>query len=178
MRKLEFLPELAKSVGLNKAIVICTLHSQLKQKNTRSLGCSYDRWCQLLPFWSPSTVKRTILSLEQDNILLTEKLGVVNNKFNHTKVYTLNYDLEILKELKAEVDDKVKITNSNSGNMSSSNQNEPIKMSQSKVDSSKLTCSQVAENTEKITESSKVSQSLTYKSYIKTYNKTKKKIKS
>ncbi|HHW9787946.1 TPA: DnaD domain protein, partial [Staphylococcus aureus] len=50
---------------------------------------SYPEWQKQFPFWSLITIKRTIYSLEKQNLLL---IGNYNKaKFDKTKWYTINY---------------------------------------------------------------------------------------
>jgi hypothetical protein len=48
------------------------------------------QWRDQFPFWSESTIKRTIRSLEEQHALLSTTVG---DAFNKTKAYTINFDL-------------------------------------------------------------------------------------
>ena len=89
-------PSLAVLLGLNEAIFL----QQVQYWITREAGfCDqYGRrwiyntvkqWRDQFPFWSESTIKRTIRSLEDRNALLSTTVG---DAFNKTKAYTINID--------------------------------------------------------------------------------------
>ena len=89
-------PSLAVLLGLNEAIFL----QQVQYWITREAGfCDqYGRrwiyntvkdWRGQFPFWSESTIKRTIRSLEDQNALLSTTVG---DAFNKTKAYTINSD--------------------------------------------------------------------------------------
>ena len=93
---LTVLPNLAVQIGLNEAIFL----QQVRYWMTREAGfCDqYGRrwiyntvkqWRDQFPFWSESTIKRTIRSLEEQNALLSTTVG---DAFNKTKAYTINFD--------------------------------------------------------------------------------------
>ena len=90
-------PSLAVLLGLNEAIFL----QQVQYWITREAGfCDqYGRrwiyntvkqWRDQFPFWSESTIKRTIRSLEEQHALLSTTVG---DAFNKTKAYTINFDL-------------------------------------------------------------------------------------
>ena len=90
-------PSLAVLLGLNEAIFL----QQVQYWITREAGfCDqYGRrwiyntvkqWNVQFPFWSESTIKRTIKSLEDQEVMLSTVIG---NSYNKTKAYTINYDL-------------------------------------------------------------------------------------
>ena len=94
---LTVLPNLAVQIGLNEAIFL----QQVRYWMTREVGfCDqYGRrwiyntvrqWRDQFPFWSESTIKRTIRSLEEQHALLSTTVG---DAFNKTKAYTINFDL-------------------------------------------------------------------------------------
>ena len=89
-------PSLAVLLGLNEAIFL----QQVQYWITREAGfCDqYGRrwiyntvkqWRDQFPFWSESTIKRTIRSLEEQHALLSTTVG---DAFNKTKAYTINSD--------------------------------------------------------------------------------------
>ena len=98
-------PSLAVLLGLNEAIFL----QQLQYWISREAGfCDqYGRWWiyntvkqwrDQFPFWSESTIKRTIRSLEDRNALLSTTVG---DAFNKTKAYTIN--LEHIEELNQKI---------------------------------------------------------------------------
>lgn len=94
------MPSLAVEVGLNEAIILQQIHYWLKinrrdKKNYVNEKYwtynTYEDWKKQFPFWSVSTIKRSIYNLE--------KIGVVisTNEFNKlsidkTKWYTIDYE--------------------------------------------------------------------------------------
>ncbi|HDJ1620715.1 TPA: DnaD domain protein [Staphylococcus aureus] len=91
---IQVLPKLAELIGLNEAIVLQQTHYWLNNSKHKYDGKtwifnSYPEWQKQFPFWSLITIKRTIYSLEKQNLLL---IGNYNKaKFDKTKWYTINY---------------------------------------------------------------------------------------
>ncbi|HDP6032118.1 TPA: DnaD domain protein, partial [Staphylococcus aureus] len=78
----------------NEAIVLQQIHYWLNNSKHKYDGKtwifnSYPEWQKQFPFWSLITIKRTIYSLEKQNLLL---IGNYNKaKFDKTKWYTINH---------------------------------------------------------------------------------------
>ncbi|HGN7160903.1 TPA: hypothetical protein ACKW4O_002498 [Staphylococcus aureus] len=91
---IQVLPRLAELIGLNEAIVLQQIHYWLNNSKHKYDGKtwifnSYPEWQKQFPFWSLITIKRTIYSLEKQNLLL---IGIYNKaKFDKTKWYSINY---------------------------------------------------------------------------------------
>ncbi len=91
---IQVLPKLAELIGVNEAIVLQQIHYWLNNSKHKYDGKtwifnSYPEWQKQFPFWSLITIKRTIYSLEKQNLLL---IGNYNKaKFDKTKWYTINY---------------------------------------------------------------------------------------
>lgn len=91
---IQVLPKLAEAIGLNEAIVLQQIHYWLNNSKHKYDGKtwifnSYPEWQKQFPFWSLITIKRTIYSLEKQNLLL---IGNYNKaKFDKTKWYSINY---------------------------------------------------------------------------------------
>ena len=89
------LPSLATEIGLNEAIVLRQMHYWLKKSNhnydgRRRIYNSFPEWQKHFPFWSVITIKRTVYSLEKQNLLY---VGNYNKaKFDKTKWYGINYE--------------------------------------------------------------------------------------
>ncbi|MBC3105707.1 phage protein [Staphylococcus haemolyticus] len=89
------LPNLATEIGLNEAIVLQQMHYWLKKSNhnydgRRWIYNSFPEWQKHFPFWSVITIKRTVYSLEKQNLLY---VGNYNKaKFDKTKWYSINYE--------------------------------------------------------------------------------------
>ncbi|WP_057510428.1 conserved phage C-terminal domain-containing protein [Staphylococcus simulans] len=89
------LPKLATEIGLNEAIVLQQIHYWLKKSNhnydgRRWIYNSFPEWQKHFPFWSVMTIKRTVYSLEKQDLL---HVGNYNKaKFDKTKWYSVNYE--------------------------------------------------------------------------------------
>lgn len=89
------LPNLAKEIGLNEAILLQQIHFWMSKRKNVIDGVSwvyntYDGWVNQFPFWSKSTIRRTINSLEKKNLLITGNFNKL--KIDNTKWYTINYE--------------------------------------------------------------------------------------
>lgn len=93
---LQVLPSLAAKIGLNEAIILQQIHYWLRiSKNIRDgftwVYKSYPEWKDEFPFWSESTIKRTITSLEKQEVIIsTSKYNKM--KIDRTKWYRINYE--------------------------------------------------------------------------------------
>jgi len=112
-------PDLAYSIGLNEAIALQQVNYWLKETNSglerdgvRWIYNTNEQWLEQFPFWSESTLKRTftrVLKIEQLN----------KSQRDMTNYYTINYESELL--------DEVKVTKSMSSKCARpSGQNEPM----------------------------------------------------
>lgn len=92
---LQVLPTLAKRIGLNEAIITQQVHYWLLRSKNKKDGHvwvykTYVEWQEEFPFWSESTIKRAITSLEKQNVLIsTSKYNKM--PMDRTKWYTINY---------------------------------------------------------------------------------------
>ena len=97
-------PSLAGLVGLNESIILQQLHYWLGKNPKKIDGLdwiynTYDDWQKQFPFWSISTIRRTITTLETMGIILTGNYN--QRKFDKTKWYSLDYEkLENLEKSK------------------------------------------------------------------------------
>ncbi|WP_411255314.1 hypothetical protein [Neobacillus niacini] len=71
------IPSLAVKIGVNEAVVLQQIHYWLRISKHTIEGRTwvyntYEEWQKQLPFWSVSTIKRTIRSLEMLGLLLSE----------------------------------------------------------------------------------------------------------
>jgi len=88
--------DMAVKLGLYEAFVLQQVHYWLLQSKHEIEGRmwvynTYEDWNKQLPFMSLSTVKRAILKLEKQGILIS---GCFNKfRIDKTKWYTINYDL-------------------------------------------------------------------------------------
>ena len=90
-------PNLAVLIGLNEAIFLQQLQYWISREagicdeyGRRWIYNTVKQWNVQFPFWSESTIKRTIKSLEDQEVMLSTVIG---NSYNKTKAYTINYDL-------------------------------------------------------------------------------------
>jgi uncharacterized phage protein (TIGR02220 family) len=89
------IPSLAVKLGLNEAVVLQQVHYWLKKSKHQKEGRSwiyntYKEWQEQIPFWSESTIKRAVKSLEEKGLLLTANWNLA--KFDHTKWYSIDYE--------------------------------------------------------------------------------------
>lgn len=94
---LQVLPSLAEKIGLNEAIIIQQIHYWLNpnhnnnfKNNKHWVHNTYKQWQKQFKFWSLRTIRRTIKNLEDLNLLTSSNFN--NNKSDHTKWYTIDYD--------------------------------------------------------------------------------------
>lgn len=91
---LQVLPSLAKTIGLNESIMLQQMHYWLLKSSNEFEGVKWfyktlDEWQKEFPFWSIMTIRRTLGSLEKQEII---KIGNFNKKkFDKTKWYTIDY---------------------------------------------------------------------------------------
>ena len=96
---LVLLPKLAAVIGLNEAIFLQQVHywCQLNQRNNKPTKAGHywvyqtlEAWRQQLPFWSVMTIRRTVLSLQKQGLLVIE----THNKHgrDRTRWYRPNYE--------------------------------------------------------------------------------------
>lgn len=99
-RPLMVLPKLAVKIGMNEAIVLQQVHYWMSLSKNLFEGRNwvfntYEEWLLQFPFWSLSTMRRTMISLEKQGLLLSANWNKL--KMDHTKWYSIDY--ERLKEL-------------------------------------------------------------------------------
>ncbi len=92
------MPKLAKAIGLNEAIVLQQIHywNEMNKKTNNNFKDgyywtfnSYDGWQEQFPFWSESTIKRTIRSLEKSGLVIVGNYNKL--KIDRTKWYRIDY---------------------------------------------------------------------------------------
>lgn len=98
-------PDLAYSIGLNEAIALQQVNYWLKETTSglerdgvRWIYNTTDQWLEQFPFWSESTLKRTFTRLKSLGVLRIEQLN--KSQRDMTNYYTINYESELLDEVK------------------------------------------------------------------------------
>jgi len=89
------LPTLAIKIGLNEAVILQQMHfymlmSKHLYDNKKWIYNTYSEWQKQFPFWSIDTVRRTITSLEKQELIISGNFNKF--KMDKTKWYTINYD--------------------------------------------------------------------------------------
>jgi hypothetical protein len=97
---LQVLPSLAKSIGLEEAIILQQLHywlnnpkveGRLDEVGQKWIYNSYQEWQENFPFWSIQQIQRIFLNLEKGGVVISAKLDA--KKHDQTKFYRLDYDV-------------------------------------------------------------------------------------
>jgi uncharacterized phage protein (TIGR02220 family) len=100
------IPSLAVKIGLNEAVILQQIHYWVSMSNhviegRKWIYNTYKDWQQQFPFWSESTIKRTIHSLEKQGLVISGNWN--RTKMDKTKWYTIHYEqLEALTDLPPE----------------------------------------------------------------------------
>ena len=159
---LTFSKRLAVKIGLNEALFMQQLHYWLERSENIRDGYAWvyntrSQWQEQLPFFSDSTIKRTIKSLKEKGLIIVSSYNKA--AFDHTKWYRIDYDRldEVLNEIvddenriKVNISDKVRMTHSDiDGEFS---QIDEVKMTHS--DRVKMT-QPIPENTQENTQENK-----------------------
>jgi len=94
------MPKLATKIGLNESIVLQQIHywNEINKKANNNFKDgyywtynSYDKWQEQFPFWSLSTIKRTIKKLEDLKLVVTGNYNKL--KIDRTKWYRIDYNV-------------------------------------------------------------------------------------
>lgn len=108
-------PDLAYSIGLNEAIALQQINYWLKETNSgmesdgvRWIYNTTEQWLEQFPFWSESTLKRTFTRLKTLGVLKIEQLN--KSQRDMTNFYTINYESELLDEVKVTESKRSKCT--------------------------------------------------------------------
>ena len=98
-------PDLAYSIGLNEAIALQQINYWLQETKSgmecdgvRWIYNTTEQWLEQFPFWSESTLKRTFTRLKTLGVLKIEQLN--KSQRDMTNFYTINYESELLDEVK------------------------------------------------------------------------------
>ncbi|RDI45655.1 DnaD domain-containing protein [Falsibacillus pallidus] len=89
------LPSLAVKAGLNEAIILQQFHywissSRHEHEGRKWVYNTYEQWQKQFPFWSISTIRRTIAKLEKDGWI--ESRNYNKSKLDNTKWYSICYE--------------------------------------------------------------------------------------
>lgn len=97
---LQLLPSLAKTIGLNEAIILQQLHywtmnkriGKVDDNGRKWIRNSIDQWQEdNFPFWSTDTIRRVLSKLETANLIASGNLN--NSAYDRTLWYSINYDI-------------------------------------------------------------------------------------
>lgn len=69
---LQFLPTLARRIGLSEAIVLQQIHNLAWSSSNGWVQMTYDDWVQLLAFPSVKTLERTFKNLRVQGLVIAE----------------------------------------------------------------------------------------------------------
>nr|WP_052016362.1 DnaD domain protein [Anoxybacillus flavithermus] len=88
------LPTVAVKLGLNESIFLQQLHYWLGKSTHTHDGHvwvynTYEGWKKQFPFWSESTIRRTIVRLEKKGIVVSR----YRSQMDKTKWYRIDYDV-------------------------------------------------------------------------------------
>jgi len=125
--------ELTKFVGKNESILLNQINYWLSKCGREINGLnglwiynSLNEWHKQFNYWSLSTLRRTIKSLEKYGVLISKKINA--RKWNHTKWYSIDYNK--LKQLTKYSDIKKEEIAKNLNNLPKTNYlNKPISSS-------------------------------------------------
>ena len=92
---LVLLPSLATAIGLNEALMLQQIQYWLSRSAKEIEGRywiynTYEDWAEQFPFWSKSTIVRTIANLEGLGVIISSNFNKA--KFDKTKWYAIDYD--------------------------------------------------------------------------------------
>ena len=92
---ISFHPSLAVALGINEAILLQKINFWLNCKPKNADGRSwiyntYKNWQEQLPFFSESTIRRTLKHLIDEGLIITNNFNA--NKFDQTLWYSINYE--------------------------------------------------------------------------------------
>lgn len=106
---LQVLPTLACAIGLNEAVVLQQVHYWMNSSRhvydeRRWVYNSVPNWQKQFPFWSESTVKRALLSLEKQGMVISANYN--RDPRDQSKWYSINYSaLDALEQQQKRVND-------------------------------------------------------------------------
>lgn len=93
---IQVLPKLATEIGLNEAIILQQIHYWLNQSkhfydDKKWIYNTYEDWNEQFPFWSVMTIRRTITSLEKQNLIISANYNKAG--FDKTRWYSIDYEV-------------------------------------------------------------------------------------
>lgn len=101
---IQVLPSLAKTIGLNEAMILQQLHYWLDNPKAgvesdgfKWIFNTYEEWQENFPFWSIRTIQRIFINLEQAGLVISVQLNKSN--YDRRKYYRINYKAVELLEI-------------------------------------------------------------------------------
>lgn len=97
---LQLLPSLAKTIGLNEAIILQQLHywsmnkrmGKVDDNGRKWIRNSVDQWQEdNFPFWSTDTIRRVLSKLEAAGLITSANLN--NSAYDRTLWYSIDYGI-------------------------------------------------------------------------------------
>lgn len=112
-RPIILIPSLAVKLGMKEAIMLQHVHYWLSVSRNVKDGRkwvynTYEEWKKQLPFWSLSTIKRTIAGLEEKGYILSDNFNAHN--WDQTKWYSIDY--KRLREIEGELKGPIQLNGS------------------------------------------------------------------
>ncbi|PLT33504.1 conserved phage C-terminal domain-containing protein [Bacillus sp. V5-8f] len=94
-KTLLIITSLAVKIGLNEAVMLQQVHYWLSKsqhwiEGRKWVYNTYEDWHKQMPFWSVSTIKRTVKVLEKSGYLISERFN--HSRMDQTKWYTIDYE--------------------------------------------------------------------------------------
>lgn len=132
---LQVLPSLAVAIGLNEAIILQQIHywlnrSSVEHENKKWVYNTLEEWKKQFPFFSQSTLKRTLKNLKDLKIVEAKKLS--KDKFDKTLYYTINYE-ELIKLESPDIGTSADEVNMTQSNDQTTEPIDEVNMTQSRV---------------------------------------------
>lgn len=75
-------PQIAARIGLNEALLLQRIHElSYDEHDPQWVGRSYKEWHDILPFWSFTTIVRTIRKLETGGYIRSKRINLGEKRY-------------------------------------------------------------------------------------------------